>query len=313
VAVQQRVVQAEAAGLRATPHGQDAPVLAWLLYPGHPYGRDLTGLAGPGAAADLAAVDAGALRSFYIDRYGLSRCVLAIAGDIDLDATEAWVRSSFGGFPSFTVPERAAEPVAPLVGEHRAWLPADVGSASLYLGWRGVPMGHPDEPALAMLAWLMATDSRLERRLVDRGRARQLQAWSDAWQLGGGFVISVRTEEGRLAPLLRAVDRELLRVARVGPSEVRLERARGAWQNRWLRVGDTITGRASLAAQCVARDLPPGCAGDELARTLAVTAEDVQRVAQGLVDAPGRVLLSVASEADYERSLPGSDPVELPR
>jgi hypothetical protein len=43
-----------------------------------------------------------------------------------------------------------------------------------------------------------------------------------------------------------------------------------------------------------------------------VEIEDIQRVAQGLLDAPGRVLLTVASEADYELGLPGSEPMVLP-
>jgi zinc protease len=312
VALQRRVVQAEALATLAAPHGQDSATLAWLLYPEHPYGRDITGLGGPGGGADLATVDAAALRRFHRDRYAPSRCVLAIAGDLDLHLAEAWVRSSFGVIPSRGAAPRFEAPAPPLVGERLAWLPADVGRAGLLMGWRGLPMDHPDEPALAMLAWLLCNDGPLVRALVDRGRVDLLQAWSDSWRLGGGFVVSLRGGEAPLEELRQSVDAELQRLAREGPAPGRLERARGAWENRWLRAADPVSGRASLAAQCVARGRSADCATAELARHQGVTPADIQRVAQALVDAPGRVLLSVASEADYERSLSGSEPVELP-
>ncbi len=312
VDTQRRVVEAEAGGLLATAHGQDAPVLAALLYPDHPYGRDLIGLGGKDAPADLAALDAAGLRAFHRARYAPASCVLAIAGDIDLDATEGWVRGSYGAIPDRAGVVRPAGPAPELGEELRTLLPADVASATLYAGWRGVPMGHPDEPALAMLAWLLANDGPLQRRLVDRGRARSVQAWSDAWELGGGVVVALRADEGRLAPLRRVLDRELQRLARRGPDPARLERARGAWENRWLRAADPVSGRASLMAQCAARELPPDCAGAELARFQAVTPADVQRVARGLVDAPGRVLLSVVAEDEATRALRGSEPVVLP-
>jgi predicted Zn-dependent peptidase len=125
-------------------------------------------------------------------------------------------------------------------------------------------------------------------------------------------VVSLRGEGQALEPLGRAVDAELARLALRGPEPAALERARGAWVNRWLRAADPVQGRASLMAQCLARELPADCAADELQRYQVVVVEDIQRVAQGLLDAPGRVLLTVASEADYELGLPGSEPMVLP-
>ena len=312
VATQRRVVQAEAAGILSTPHGQDAAVLASLLYPGqHPYGRDLMGLAGPRGARDLGLLDPAALRAFHHGHYAPSGCVLAIAGDVDPAQAEAWVRSSYGAIPARPAAERGAAPAPALVGEQRWWLPADVGAATVSMGWRGVPVGHPDEPALALLAWLLSHDSRLGR-LVERGRATELHAWSDSWQLGGGFVITAKAEDGRLAPLQRAVDRELARLARQGPEHASLARAQGAWRNRWLRAADPVQGRASLLAQCVAMGLEPGCSPALLARYQAVQPADIQRVARDLVEAQGRVLLSVSSETERRRGLPGSEPVVLP-
>jgi zinc protease len=313
VRVQRAVIRAEAAGLGGSPHGQDAAALVHLLFPdGHPYGRDLTGLIGPRGAVDLDDVDPATLRTLHEQGYAPSRCVLVVAGDLDLDRAEAWVRASYGAIPGRQPPPRAEPEPPPLQGEARRLLEADVGEAALYLGWRGVPAGHPDEPALAMLAWLLTEESRLQRRLVDTGRASRLQAWSDSWGLGGSFVVALRRDRGSLEPLRRAVDRELTRLARRGPDPARLERARGAWWNRWLRTADPVAGRAGLVAQCVATGHPPDCLAPELGRYLAVQPADIQRVARGLRDSPGRVLLSVVSPADRQRALPGSSPLETP-
>jgi zinc protease len=282
-----------------------------VLYPGgHPYGRDVMGIDSPRGRSDLRAVDAEALRAFHHERYAPEACVLAIAGDLDLDRTEAWVRSHYGAIPARPAASRGADPAPPLSGERRAWLPAEVGRASLLMAWRGVPVGHPDEPALAVLAWLLSHGAFAEG-LAAR-REVEIEAWNDAWQLGGGFVVSLRGEGQALEPLGRAVDAELARLALRGPEPAALERARGAWVNRWLRAADPVQGRASLMAQCLARELPADCAADELQRYQVVVVEDIQRVAQGLLDAPGRVLLTVASEADYELGLPGSEPMVLP-
>ncbi len=313
VAVQQRVVLAEARGVQLTPHGLDALVLAHLLYPGeHPYGRGVMGIGGPRGAVDLGAVDASALRALYGAHYPPSRCVLAVAGDLDLDATEAWVRASFGEIPARSAEQRSVELVPMLDGERRAWLPADVGNASLLLGWRGVPMGHPDEPTYAMLAWLLVNDSPLWTDLVEGGLVTSLQAWSDSWQLGGGFVVQLSAGEGKLRPLQRAVDAELERLALEGPSPERLLRARGAWSNRWLRAADPVSGRASLMAQCVARGEAPDCGAAELDRYQAVGVVDIQRVAQSLLDASGRVVLAVAPEGERRRAPCRSERVVLP-
>jgi zinc protease len=313
LAVQRAVIRSEAAGLASSSHGSDAAAVVHLLFPdGHPYGRDLTGLIGPRGAEDLEGVDGDALRALHGVGYAPSRCVLAVAGDLDLERTEAWVRASYGAIPAREALPRAA-PVPPaLVGEQRRVLEADVGESALYLGWQGVPAGHPDEPALAMLAWLLTQDSPLRARLLDRGPATSLQAWSDSLQLGGGFVVSVRRDGGALDPLRREVDQELQRLAEHGPDPARLERARGAWSNRWLRTADPVEQRAALLGQCVATGLPPDCVPTELARFQAVQVADIQRAAQGLLDRPGRVLLSVVSPRGAHHALPGSTLLEAP-
>ena len=313
LALQRAVIRAEAAGLASSPHGRDASVVVHLLFPGeHPYGRELTGLIGPRGATDLEAVDAATLQELHHHGYAPSRCVLAVAGAYDLDHAEAWIRRSYGAIPAREAPLRAAPSPPALVGEQRRVFEADVGDAALYLAWQGASAGHPDEPALAVLAWLLTEDSRLQRRLVGRGRATSLQAWSDSWQLGGGFVVGVRRNGGAMEPLRRAVDRELRRLARRGPDPERLERARGAWSNRWLRSADPVEHRAALMAQCVASGHPPDCVPAELQRFRSVQAADIQRVAQGLLDRPGRVLLSVVPPQQSQRALRGSTPVEVP-
>ncbi|MFH1466289.1 MAG: pitrilysin family protein [Pseudomonadota bacterium] len=308
---QRAVVRAEGAREHDTPHGRDAAALAALLYPGHPYARTLMGLWGIEGDPALTALDAAALRAFWEQRLPPERCVLVVAGDLDTAQATAWVRATLGAIPARPATARAKAPAPPLIGEQRHVLRANTGDRSLYLAWRGVPRGDPDEPALALLAWLLAGrgDAGLRHRLVSRGRARRVEAWSDAWRLGGGFVVSVSAWRGRLAPRLHAVDRELARMAEEGPTEEELTRARGAWRGTFLRAGDGLARSTPLLAQCALTSGEPDCLEDELARYEAVTAEDVRRVAQGLQTEAGRVLLSVVGPG--ARPLRGSSPLEV--
>jgi predicted Zn-dependent peptidase len=311
VARQRAVVQAEGAREHDTPHGRDAAALAALLYPDHPYARTPMGLWGAEGDPDLARLDAESLRALWEGFLAPERCALVVVGDLDTEAAAAWARATLGTIPARPATPRGTAPAPPLAGEQRRVLRANVGDRSLYLAWRGVPRGDPDEPALALLAWLLAGRSEvgLRHRLVSRGRARRLEAWSDAWRLGGGFVVSASAWHGRLAPLRRAIDREIARLAAEGPTEAELTQARGAWRGTFLRAGDGLERAAPLMAQCALTRGTPDCLDAELARYEAVTAADVRRVAQNLREAPGRVLLSVV--APGARPLRGSILVEV--
>ncbi len=313
VAVQREVVRAEANQLHDTPHGLDAAALALALYgSAHPYGRTLEGVRGPGGDARLAGLDGALLRSVHRDLLAPSRCVLVVAGDLDPGEVEGWVRASFGAIPSREPGEREHRPPEALSEEARWWLPADVGDERLYLAWRGVARAHADEPALGLLAWLLAgaEGSRLEERLVARGLASSVAAWSDSWRLGGGFVVSVSTPDAGLDKALWGVDRELARIAARGVTDLELSRARGAWRGGWLHAVQSTEARAEFLAQCALTRGEPDCLDARLSEVEAVSVEDLQRVARELVDAPGRVLLTVA--ARQEQALPASRRLEVP-
>ncbi len=311
--IQRGVVRAEAGQALDTPHGLDAASLAMLLYGAeHPYGRTLEGVRGPGGDRELSSLDADLLRRIHGDLFAPSRCVLALVGDLDSAQAEAWVRRDFGALPDRVPAPRAAPVPPPVEGERRWWLPADVGDERLYLAWPGVPRGHADEPAMAILAWLLAgsVDSRLGRRLVEGGPASTVAAWSDGFRVAGGLVIAVSTPDAHLERARRGVDREIAGIASRGVTAGELARARGAWRGSWLRAVQTPEARAEVLAQCTFTTGSADCLADRLARYQAVTTEDLQRLAQGLVEAEGRVLLSVSSaRAD---ALSGSKRLVLP-
>jgi len=298
-----------------TPHGSDAPALALALYgPDHPYGRPITGLLHEPANLGLLGITPARLHSFHQRYYSPSRCTLVVGGDLDPLQVESWVRREFGRLPGREPAPRRSAGEAKLQGEERHLLVADVADRSLYLAWAGVPRGHPDEPALALAAWLLASGeaSRLQQALVARGPAQRVAAWNDSWRLAGGFHLSVSTVNGGLAPLLTAVDRQLRRLAAQGPTEDELSRARSALGGAWLRAAEPLASRAELANQCLVTHQQPDCLARDLARYQAVSGEDLQAAVRRWLLSDQRVLLSVLSEAESGLALPGSSPLELP-
>ncbi len=154
------------------PYGRWAEAMLSHLYPAeHPYHHPVIG-----SMADLEAATLEDVRTFFRTYYVPNNAVLAIAGDIDVEAARGMVRRYFGGIP------RGAEP--PPV--RRVPLPAKLGAApreviqdrnapapAVYIGFR-VPSGRDARaPVVSMLAEMMGTgrSSPLYQSLV---RERQI-------------------------------------------------------------------------------------------------------------------------------------------
>ncbi len=227
------------------------------------------------------------LTGYHARRYVPERCCLVVSGDFSPQETrDAVLRLGAGlttaGGAEVTAPCDVAQMGLRKV---RETFPQPV--SRLVWAWKTPPLGHPDTPALQLLAAMLGhgSSSLLTRELrEERGLALDISAWLwTAPDREGLFGISADVEPAKRDELIGAVAAELEKLA-TEPLEESMARARR--QYMVARVGNLLTasGRAAeLAGNWhVARDLEHS--RKRLAALDRVGAGDLRRVAAGLLD-----------------------------
>lgn len=188
------------------------------------------------------------LRSYHASRYSPDRACLCLSGDFDEAALRARVEALFGGF------ERVGgeEPLVPTdpaqLGPRHARETFHVPASKLSLVWKTPPLGHPDTPALDLLAVMLGKGraAPLYRHLrQDRELAYEISAWSwNGPERDGLFGISAEADPAKRDELIEAIRHELAAYANAS-LEDDLARAKRQVAASQFRTLSTASGRAS--------------------------------------------------------------------
>jgi zinc protease len=136
-------------------------------WPGHPYGTQQV----LGEVEHLKRPSLSAMRRYFDTYYVPSNMVLVLSGDFDSDAILPLITTSFGQWQPGPTPQRREGVVEPFSENQRFTVrltPLRVGA----IGYRTVPIGHPDYPALELARELLYNEqgSGLIDDLVDQGK-----------------------------------------------------------------------------------------------------------------------------------------------
>jgi zinc protease len=265
----------------AEPYGMLDELVNREAYRVHPYRRGVIGSPEELNAASLADVVA-----FHDTYYRPDNAIVVVAGDLDVAQTTEWIERYFGAIrtPSVAIPRvRAVEPpqTAERTYEYRA---ANVPLAAVEVAYHIPEAAHPDAPALDVLETVLGSgrSSRLYATLVyGRQLAASAYAAADFREQPGLFGVRVTCARGvALAEARDALEAELARVCAEPPVEDELARARTQIASSLVRGRQTNGGVALTVVRAVTDRGDPEVVNEDLARYLAVTGEDVQRVAQ---------------------------------
>lgn len=198
------------------------------LFPRHAYGRPIIGW-----RETLEALSVEQMRAFHSTWYRPENAVLVIAGDVDAGRALEAASRRFGRIRRAT--REIARPWCGAIdepaGEIRMTMRwADPGRR-LCMGWPTVIVGSADDWALDVVTTVLGVGrlAPLQRRLVYEERlAISLGLSNDTRAVGGAFWLQAELAPGvEPARLEAAIDQELARFVREGPSGADLERARG--------------------------------------------------------------------------------------
>lgn len=286
---EKQVVLEEIRGYEDDPDAVADDALQALLYPGHPYGLPILG-----TVESVARLPHAGVVDFWRRGWAPNRAILAIAGPVDPAEVLEAARRSFQSW-------QPQQPRAPIPEADRARgraqrLARSFDSTAVQLGWRIPALGHPDLPALDVLAAVLGQghSSLLMQRLqLQEGIAASV--WADAsTRVGGGSLVigflPLQEQTGEAVEMALDVT---ARVARAGLPGAVVARARDALVSDFLFSHETVDGIAHDLAWYAARMGSPAARETWREQLAAVTTADVTRAARTWLTAEHANLVAV--------------------
>jgi len=233
---------------------------------------------------------------FYNTYYVPNNAVLSIAGDIDYDQTEEWVRTYFAEIPigtgainrpTVTEPRRTAE-TRDIVYDN-IQLPAVIQAYNL------PPKKHKDSHALSMLSTYLTggKSSLLTKEVVDKQqKAVAVAAFPLDLEDGGLFLLYGIANMGVSADSLEyAIDQQLAKVIANGISEDDFQKLLAQVENEVVSRQASVAGIAESLAEAKIFFGDANEVNREMDKYNAVSRADIHRVAQEYLGKDGRVVL----------------------
>ncbi len=287
-----------------TPRDFVGGVYDALLYGDHPLGRDVIGT--------KETVRAATRETFmsFIDRwYRPERTVVAVGGRIGDGLTERLeqllgsIEPRETGMPEAAVVSPNGSPVSVFTK------PSD--QAHIVLGARSYPLGHPDRFALQLLTTVLGggMSSRLFTEVRERrGLAYYVFSTNASYLDAGSLYAQAGVDIQRIDDAVTTIAAELRRIAAEPVPTAELEKARAFAKGRFVLGIESPHGTTMYGLR---REVLLGQAEEPeamLAGLDAVTAEDIQRVAQDVVGKQLRLaVIGPFEDADrFERLLVAS-------
>jgi zinc protease len=280
------------------PMGRLYEALFALLWQALPYRTPTVGW-----RSDVEKATPEVCQKFFKTYYAPNNIVIVITGDFDANDALARIRRTIGTMkPSESIPRNPTEE-PPQRGERRAIVHFDVNGPLLAAAWHAPATGSPDGEALDVLSTILSDgrSSRLYRSLVhDAEVALSAQGAYWEFQAAGAFVAIATVRPGlQIADVERRFFAEIERVRTEPVSEAELDKAKRQIEVSLVNGLDTshaLAERIGSDFTALGRIRP---LDERLARIRAVTAADVQRVAQTyLVDDQRSVVHLLKPEGD---------------
>jgi zinc protease len=291
------------------PYGMASIRIGELLYPkGHPYHWPTIGY-----PADLTAASVEDVKGFFSQWYNPSNASLVVAGDVTPAEVKRLVTKYFGDLPPGPKPPPFTVTPATLAEDRRDTLEDRVTLPQISIAWHTVPLWAPDDAALDVAAEVLAQgkSSRLYQRLVYHQQSAQtVGAFQGSRELAGAFQVTAQAREGfNLSQMETAIMEEVARLAKDGPTEDELTRAKNGAEARSVFALQTVLGKADRINSYVTFRGRPDLFNEQLDAVRKVSADDVKRVVQTYLTKP-HVVLSVVPNGRKElaAAAPGVQP-----
>ena len=283
-----------------------------IVYGTHPYAHPQQG-----NDAATAALDRDQVVRFYQTYYHPENARILVVGDVTPAEARALVEARFGAWARGDVPAAPlVEPPAP--APRRFYLVDKPGAAQsvILIGHVGVPRSTPDYFALRALNTILGGSftSRLNQNLREtHGYTYGASSAFDMYRMAGPFRARASVQTAKTDSALIEFFKELRRIRDAKVPEAELAKAKA-----YIGLGlpaefETTQGAAGMFLELLGNDLPLDTYDGFMAKLNAVTAADVQRVAQRDIRPDEFVVVVVGDRGQIEPGIQALNegPVEL--
>ena len=286
-------------GLENTPYGRWFKLIAENLYPSrHPYANDVIGV-----HEDLTAASVDDVKEFFRTYYTPNNLSLVIAGDFEPAEAKRLVEKYFGPIPAGPALDRPAKGMARLDGEKVVEVKDRVPQERTYFAWHTPALFDAGDAELDLVATILTDglSARLNKALIyDRPLASDVVAFQQSQPLTSSFIMWVTARPGTdLTEVERVVTQELERLAKTGPTEEELTRAKTKWEFNFVtgleRIGG-FGGKADILNQYNTYFGNPDMFQADFARYRGATAASVQNVVNSYLNTRNRLLVRFRPE-----------------
>jgi zinc protease len=290
-----------------SPSGRLIETLLGLTFIAHPYRTPTIGW-----ISDVEKVGVGTCRDFFRSYYRPNDVVISIAGDFDAEDALARIRARYGGWERGPEPPRNPTEEPEQDGERRAVVHLPIRAPLVGIAWHAPKAGDPDGPALDVLSEILSSGrtSRLQRKLVYEAQ-EALSAYGGYWELehAGLFYAGASVRPGKDIDRAEAdLFAEIARLRETQATPEELEKAKRGLEVSLLGNLTTANNLASRMAEDLLLFGRIRPLDERLAKIRAVTAADVQRVAQSYLRPGKRSVVHVLPAAEDADAAPGGTP-----
>lgn len=255
------------------------------LWPGHSYGRPISG-----TVSGVSALDRDAVYHYWKDAYHSGNTVLAVAGNISAGQALEWAETYFGQ----CLPRPRLEPKPLRIGAGDSFIQKDIEQCHICLGFPALPLTDPDYYAAVILCNVLggSASARLFQEVREkRGLSYSAYSYLEAFALGGFLMAYASAQPASSGELIRVMTEQLLLLKEKGLTEDEISRNQEQLKGSILlsmesthRVMSKL-GKMELALGKVYST------EETVAKLLAVTPDDINRVIDRII-VPERLVMA---------------------
>lgn len=313
-------------GLENQPYGRGFKILYENLFPiAHPYHTDVIGV-----HEDLTASNVEDVKEFFRTYYSPNNMSLVIAGDFDPAEAKRLIEKYFGPIPPGPALGRPAKAAVTMTGEKTIEVSDRVPQERTYFGWHTPAYFDAGDADLELAAAIMTDglSARLNKALrYDQQLASDVVAFQSGQPLSGFFGMWATARPGvKLSQIEQIIGQEIARLAKDGPTDVELDRAKTKWEFGFVSGLEAIGGfggKSDLLNQYNTFLGEPGKFEEDLARHRGVTAQSLKAAVDKYLNNRNRVIVrfhpekstkatEIALDRTKEPALGGDKPFKAP-
>jgi zinc protease len=278
------------------PYGLVGETINKNLYPyGHPYSWLTIGY-----IEDLNRVNVNDLKNFFLRWYGPNNATLTVGGDVKPADVVKLAEKYFGSIPKGPDVQNMKLPAPLLEGDRYVTLVDNYARIpQLILTYPSVPVFHEDQAALDCLSEILGQgkNSIFYQEIVKNQKALSASAFSQNSELAGVIRFSITPTPGSsLADSKKLIDGALKTFETRGVTDEDIEKFKGSFESQYINRLQSVSGKVSQLAYFQTFAGNPNMIGNELARNMKVTKQDVMRVYEKYVKGKPAVILSVVTK-----------------